>query len=402
MPSGPVPPLPSQRRLRSRSERHADRERLSLVRLRESLVGERPDGLEHAVPGPRGTVVGDDQGLAHQRVQQPQGLHVVARLGDGAQRRQVEAAGEHRRRPQHRALGFVQQVDGPRHRAAQGRLTIRSVLRPGQQPEPVAEPVPHLGRTHRGHPRRGQLDAQGQTVERLADLDHRRCGLLVEDPEAGPDGAGPLHEQRHRVGRHATVECQRRDRHHRLAGHQQPFPRRRHDPWRIGAGDDPPDGRDGRRQDVLAVVDHDEQAPPGHRLGDGVDDGGVALRGDAEGVGDGVGHGVGIADGCQLDQPHPVRELVGQVRCDGHGQPRLAHPADTAERHQLVRAGPAPRSRAARGRARSRSWPTSAGCLGVPPGSRRQSGNDGVSSLGPVRRGHEMDDLTLLTRRSTR
>ncbi len=111
---------------------------------------------------------------------------------------------------------------------------------------------------------------------------------------------------------------------------EQPFSRRRQDPWRIRTGKDLLDGRDGCRQDVLAVVDHDEQAPTGHRLGDDVDDSGVALGGDAESVGDGVGYGVGIADGCQLDEPHTVRELVGQVCCDGHEPagscPRRRHP----------------------------------------------------------------------------
>ena len=42
----------------------------------------------------------DDQGLAHQRVQEPQHLDVVVHLGNGTQRRQVEAAREHRRRAQ--------------------------------------------------------------------------------------------------------------------------------------------------------------------------------------------------------------------------------------------------------------------------------------------------------------
>ena len=99
------------------------------------------------------------------------------------------------------------------------------------------------------------------------------------------------------------------------------------------------DGGHGCRQDVLAVVDHDEQAPPATVSATVSITGVVALRGDAEGGCDGVGHGAGIADGRQLDQPHAVRELVGQAACNGHGQPRLAHTADTTERHELVRPG---------------------------------------------------------------
>ncbi len=218
----------------------------------------------------------------------------------------------------------------------QGELTIGSVLRAGQQPEPVPEPVAHLGRAHGRHPRRGQLDAQGEPVERLADLDHSGRGPLVEDAEPGPDRARPLHEQGHGIGGHPAVQGERRDRHHRLTGHPQVLARRRQDPRRLGAGEDLPDRRSGRRQEVLAVVDHDQQPTSGDRVRDGVDDGGVALRCDPEGVGDRVGYGVGLADRCELDQPHAVREPVIDLGGGRQGQPRLADPADTAQGHQLM------------------------------------------------------------------
>ena len=212
-PPGTVPALPPPDRLAREVRRVPVAGRLALIGLRQPLVGERPDGLEQAVPGPRGAVVGDDEGLAHQRVEQPQHLDVVARLGDGAQRRQVEAAGEHRRRAQHRALVVVQQVVGPRHRVPQRRLAIRPELGPGQQPEPVAEPVPHLDRAHRRHPRRGQLDAERQPVEGLADLGSPASAVCSSKiPNPGRTARGPLDEQRHRVGRHATVDGQRRHR----------------------------------------------------------------------------------------------------------------------------------------------------------------------------------------------
>ena len=171
--------------------------------------------------------------------------------GDGAQRRQVEAAGEHRRRAQRRALVVVQQVVGPGHRVPQGRLAIRSELGPGQQPEPVAEPVAHLDRAHRRHPRRGQLDAEGQPVERLADLDHRvaRSARRRSRTRAGRRGPAPrTGSPRRRSRRRPRVSGATG--HERLAGEPQVLSRRRQDPGDVGAGEDlarspprPPRGR---------------------------------------------------------------------------------------------------------------------------------------------------------------
>ena len=119
-------------------------------------------------------------------------------------------------------------------------------------------------------------------------------------------------------------------------GSAQVLSRRRQDPRDVGAGEDLADRRRGRREDVLAVVDHDEQPASGHRLGDGVDDAGTALRGDAQGGGDRVGDRVGVAHGRQLDQPDAVRELVGELRADREGQPGLADASDPAEGHELT------------------------------------------------------------------
>ena len=45
-----------------------------------------------------------------------------------------------------------------------------------QQAEPVGETVPDLDRAHRRHARRGELDAEREPVDRLADLGHRVGG----------------------------------------------------------------------------------------------------------------------------------------------------------------------------------------------------------------------------------
>ena len=44
-----------------------------------------------------------------------------------------------------------------------------------------------------------------------------------------------------------------------------------------------------------------------------------------------------VADWRQLDHPHAVRELAGQLGPDFDGQSRLAHPADTAQYDEATR-----------------------------------------------------------------
>ena len=215
----------------------------------------------------------------------------------------------------------------------QRRLTIRPQLGPGQQPEPLVEPVAHLDGAHGRHPRRGQLDAEGQSVERLADPDHCVRRLLVEDPEPGPYRTGPLGEQGHRVGRHA-VHGQRGHGQQCLAGRAQVLPRGREDARDLGTGQHLSDGLRGRREHVLAVVDHDQHPTSGQCLGHGVDDPSTALRGDAKGRGDRVGDRVGVAHGCQLDQPHAVRELLRELHADRQGEPRLPDASHPAQGHQ--------------------------------------------------------------------
>ena len=333
-PTGPVPSFPAGHGLAREVsgmpvvERHP----LGLVEL---VVGERADRLEEAVARPFGAVMRDDERLAHQGVDQPQHGDLVGRPGERAQGRQVEPPGEGRGGPHQRPLVVGQQVERPGHGVLQGQLSDRSVLRAGEQPEPVTETVPDLGRAHRCHPGGGQLDAEGQAVDRLADLDDRLRGPLVVDPEARAHGGGALHEQGHRSGGHPAVEAQGRHRHELLAGDLQAFARRGDDPRDLGASEDLRDRRRSGGQDVLAVVDHQEQASAGDGLRHGLDHGGRALRRDAEGLRERVRHGVRGAEGSQLHQPHPVRVGAGQLGCRGQGQSGLADTADPAQRHQL-------------------------------------------------------------------
>ena len=89
----------------------------------------------------------------------------------------------------------------------------------------------------------------------------------------------------------------------------------------------------GRRQDVLAVVQHDQQLPAGqrpHGAGHRVD--GIPFR-DSQRLGDACGNKRGIGEGGQLDQPRAVLEAAGGQRRRPQGEPGLAAPAGAGQRH---------------------------------------------------------------------
>ena len=58
-----------------------------------------------------------------------------------------------------------------------------------------------------------------------------------------------------------------------------------------------------------------------------------------QGLGDDRCHHAGIGHWRQIDERHPISEVLRQVLRDGEGQPRLAHPARAGQcqqRHRLV------------------------------------------------------------------
>ena len=194
------------------------------------------------------------------------------RPGDGA-----EPGGRSRpRRPTPcgaRALGVVQQVVGPRDRVPEGQLTIRPVLRArsaagtGRRGGPAPRPrswrpcAPRPARSPAGA-RRGSRRSRSPPPP-FGSSKMPKPGRTARARSTNKVTASEVTPPSSASGETGT----------RLTGDPQALPRRRQDPGRLGAGEDLPDRRRGRRQEVLAVVDHDEQTPPGHRLRDGVDDG---------------------------------------------------------------------------------------------------------------------------------
>ena len=231
-PTRPVPVLPSRGRLLREVRGVPVTSPLERARLRQPVLGELADRLEQAVSGTGGRVVGDDERLSDQRVEMPEDVHVVGSVDHGADARQVEAAGEDRRQAEQVALVVGQEVVGPLHGMAERELAFRPRRRPLQQPESIGESIPHLDRAHGRHPRGGQLDPQRESVEGLADLGHRGGGLRLAEPEVGPDGSGPVDEQRDGIGGHAPLQRERCHGEHRLAVHPEGLARRGEDPRR--------------------------------------------------------------------------------------------------------------------------------------------------------------------------
>ena len=293
----------------------------------------------------------------------PEHVHVVGSVDHGADARQVEAAGEDRREAEQLPLVVGQEVVGPLHRMAERELSFRPRCRPLQQPESIGESIPDLDRAHRRHSGGGQLDAQREPVEGLADLGHRGGGLRLREPEVGPDGSGPVDEQRDGVGGHAPRQSQRCHGEHRLPVDREGLARRREDLHAAGPSEDRLDRRSRRGQDVLAVVHHQKELPTAERIGHRVDECRVALWRDAEHGRDGRGDGGRVADRRQLDHPHAVGELAGHLGPDFEGQPGLADPADAAQRDQPARRARARRPR----RPRSRGPPVSSAAGGGCP-----------------------------------
>ena len=261
---------------------------------------------------------------------------VVGIVDNRSDARQVEPAGEDRRLAQQLALVVVQQVVRPANRELQGLLALGPAVRSLQQPEAIAEAVPHLDRAHGGHARRGQLDPQRESVEGRADLCDRGGGLRVVQPEAGAGRAGALHEQRDRIGRDATLERQWRDRQQRLAGHPQVLARGGKYLGIAAPAEDLADGRACGLEHVLAVVDHQQQATAGDGFGDGVDQLDVSLRRDAQCSCKCSRYRRRVAHGSELDQPDTIGELVGHLGADLESESCLADTAHSAQGDQPV------------------------------------------------------------------
>ncbi len=189
------------------------------------FLGELADRLQHRKSGPPRGSVGDQQRLAHQRIQQIQhGVVVgVVESGHRAGALEIEPTREHRTPLQQRLLRVVEVVVGPCHGVAQGLVAFRPAPGADQQPEPLIKTITHLARRHRRHPRNRQLDRQRDAVQATANFHHRARLISCGHPEARGHTAGAFDEQIDCGRVDSAAEIQRGHRPHLLVGDRQPF-----------------------------------------------------------------------------------------------------------------------------------------------------------------------------------
>jgi hypothetical protein len=108
-------------------------------------------------------------------------------------------------------------------------------------------------------------------------------------------------------------------------------------------GEDPDSGRAAQqvvdepgavRQEVLAVVQHQQRLLVPQQVDDLVQGRPGGALGDAEGAGDRVGDPLAVGQDRQVDEPDAVRERPPHLARDVQGQPGLADAAHPGERHQ--------------------------------------------------------------------
>ena len=330
-----------------------------LAGLGQPLQSVRAHGLQHPVPRVqipvRVLASGDDRfidqtGQRGEDVGRRQQVVGADPFGHGqrcAGREKSQPAGQ-------RLLGGLKQVPAPVDHGPQRPVSgQRGPAAPGEQREPVVQPLGELTGGQRAQPHGGQLDGQRHPVQRAADPGHGGHVVRVQ-LEVRPDGHCPVTQQPdRRVGfgpsrpfdpgrRGRRGHRQRRDRAQGLAVDAQRLPAGGHDPHPRAGGQDPARERGGRLDDVLAVVEDYHVVAVSQRLGQPVQRTGPRMAAparddalaDAEGVQDRVRHLGRLGDRRELHEPGPAREPPGHLG----GQPRLAHSPRAGERDQAGRA----------------------------------------------------------------
>ena len=217
-----------------------------------------------------------------------------------------------------------------RWRSGRSRAPLREDI------EPAPEAVAQLGGREQSKPRGRELDRERQPVEPRADLADDG-GRLVVEAEARPRLTPALHEERDRRGAHRAGRAGRqRERRHGqelLAADPQCLAAR-HEEREPRALPDQLRGVVGCRHHLFEVVEHEEEpARPEvrrERLAQVV----IARDREARRLGDRHEDGGRLARVREIDEEDAVGVVLEGVRRRLDGQPRLADPARSGQRHE--------------------------------------------------------------------
>ena len=224
----------------------------------EPFLAHRAHHLEQSVTRRPGPVLGRHERLLGQRVHRigDHPLRTVTRARHGGGGAQPEASREHRQPAQHGALGVLEEPDAPLDRRTEGTVTRRTTVAAVPQPGGVlSQQMNDLTDRERRHPRRGQLDGERHTIQKL----RHRSDLVehgVVGDQVGPNTPGAIEEQL--AGHTTSPGRQRCDVDDVLAGHPQRRPARCKHRRLALHGKVLSDRRRGV-DDVLAVVQHDDR-----------------------------------------------------------------------------------------------------------------------------------------------
>ena len=199
------------------------------------------------------------------------------------------------------------------------------------------------GGREEAHPRRRQLDGQRQTIELAADRRHRRGGRR-RDREVGPDRPGTPDEEGGRRGVEHGLRGgqrgggQRQGRHGVELFHveAQGAPARRQH-RQAGAGGQQVAHQRGHRQEVLAVVEHEQAALVAQGGDEDVVERAIGHLGEPQRVGDGRRDQRRIPHRGQGDEARAVGEVCLERGGDRQRQASLADAAGAEEGDEAAR-----------------------------------------------------------------
>ena len=298
------------------------------------LLAEAAQRFEQAIPIIRRS---HDERSVDQRRQLIDDCPVVGVRADNCGRiGESERPGEHREPFETRPQLLVEQLVRPLDGSAKCLLTFgRGSATAGQQTEAIVEPLDHVGRRERSHPRRSKLDCQRNAIEADADLDE---GVPVSvSIELWCLVPGATHQQLERIAVAFGIDRkpQGRQCHDPLSLDHQRFATGSKEPGHRSAGEDRPCQSSDVVEHVLAVVEQD-QGTVGSTPSD---DRGLqrlaALLVGTQDRPDGSRHTCAVAECPQLDHPCSIDSPVGRAR-SLEGQACLAHPTGAEDRDQLM------------------------------------------------------------------
>ena len=267
------------------------------------------DGLEDGVAGRHaGRFLRGDERLVDQLTDEVDGGAGSVAAADSLRGVEGEAARKHGQPPEDALLVVVEEPVAPVHRRPEGFVAgLRRAAAAGEDGEAVLELGEDLVRRHHPGASGGELDGEWDALDATADSSDCLRVFVVES-EGGLGGAEAVGEKAH-----GLLLGQRADPHDRLAVHAQGGAAGGEEAHAGTVPEELVGELDHGRDQVLAVVDHEQRGLVAEPLCEGLGDGPAGLLADAERFGGGLRHQLWLAERRELDQPDAVLEAVDHV-----------------------------------------------------------------------------------------